>query len=487
MKLLKKIPFFLFLLVLFFCLHGWLQNYGFISFWEVLKPGLLILMAVLFATGICFLIIKNLLYASLIVFFISLWYLFFGAIHDWVKSIALLSAIKSYTVISVLLLLFTIAWIIFLNYKRTLHPKLALYLNVLLLVYCIVDFFLLTKASLSRPGSSMAQTVKFDTTKVTQKPDVYFLLFDGYPGFTSLKDSFNYENDSLQQYFTNNAFKVLPVFANYDLTYFSMSSMFNMQYVKKDFNNLQVRQHDFQKRGVEIDHGVIFPIFRSMGYSIENISIFRINDIDPLSDKNSFLLAHSILLTDKIFHKRLQRDVWLNKIFPFLGDDDFYQHDIDNKAAQELLLKSALKKRDRPGFVYAHFMMPHGPYYYDSLGNKNPFEKISHYTKWPDKELFVSYIKYINKQIIKMTDTIIRHNPEAIIIVMGDHGFRSYNSSQTFQPLRYDNLCAVRFPDNNYDPGSKPWSNVNLFRYVFNRQFAQNLPYLADSSIELRY
>lgn len=489
MKLLKKIPFFLFLLVLFFCLHGWLENYGFISISEVLFTGLFIFFGILLLTAMLFLFTKNFLHASLVTFFIGLWYLFFGALHDWIKSISFLSFFKRYPVIVITLLLFTLAWVIFLKFRKNLHSKLALYINLLLLIYCFLDVFLLIKIQFAKPEERVADVVKFDTAKVIKKPDIYFLLFDGYPGTTSLKDSFDFSNDSLQNYFTAHSFKALPVFANYDLTYFSMSSMFNLQYVKDDFDNLHLTQRDFQKRGVEINHAAIFPVFKSMGYAISNFSIFEIDNKTSFSKENSFLLAHSILLTDKILHNRLQRDIGdrLGRIIPFWKSSDFYQHDIDNKFAENELLRTAAQKKSSPQFVYAHFMMPHGPYYFDSLGNKNPFEKISHYSMWDDKALFISYLKYINKRMLSMVDTIINQNPGAIIIVMGDHGFRSFKSKQLYQPFRYDNLCMVRFPDNKHAAMKSKWSNVNLFRYIFNCGFAQGMPYLADSSVVLNY
>ncbi len=318
---------------------------------------------------------------------------------------------------------------------------------------------------------------------------MFYLLFDGYPGLKSLKDSFNYTNDSLQNYFRSNSFKILPVFSNYDLTYFSMSSIFNMQYIKNNFDTIQLTQRDFQKQGSEINRAAIFPLFKSMGYTIENLSIFEVDDKPPVSVANSFLLAHSLLLTDKILHKRLQRDIGdrLAKIIPFWKNNDFYQHVTDNKLAEERLLNIATKKAVMPQFVYAHFMMPHGPYYFDSAGKKNPYQKISHFNMWSNKELFISYIKYVNQKITQMVDSIVAHNPGAIIIVMGDHGFRSFISNEKIQELRYDNLCAVRFPDNRYPAFKDKWSNVNLFRYVLNCQFGQHIPYLADSCVILRY
>lgn len=488
MKLFKKIPFFLVLLAVFFCLHGSVENYGFIRFTEVLYPGLLIVAGILLLTGILFRFTRDLLHASLIAFFISLWYLFFGALHDWVKSTAALAFLKSYPVMVSVLLLFTLAWILFLKFKKNLHGRLAAYINILMLIYCLLDVFLLVKM-LAKPAEPVAHAVQFNAAAVTKKPDVYILVFDGYPGPASLKDSFNFTNDSLLQHLNTHSFKALPVFANYDLTYFCMASMFNMQYVKKDFDNLHISQRDFQKRGVEINRAAIFPIFKSMGYQVNNFSIFEIDDLPPVSDKNSFLLAHTILLTDKIFHKRLKRDVGdrLGRIIPFWKNSDFYQHDTDNKRSEELLIRDASEKKQSPRFVYAHFMMPHGPYYFDSLGHKNPYEKISNYTMWQDKPLFLSYVEYVNTRITNMVDSIIKYSPDAIIVLMGDHGFRSFNSKQLNQPLRFDNLCMARFPNGNYAAMKNKWSNVNLFPYLFNSQFGQNMPYLPDSSFTLRY
>ncbi|HEX2682747.1 MAG TPA: sulfatase-like hydrolase/transferase [Ferruginibacter sp.] len=488
MSILKKIPFFLFLLVIFFCLHGWLENFGFINFIEVIWPGLNIILAIIIGTGVVLIFTRDILFASLVAFFISLWYLFFGAIHDLVRSVPALSFIKSYPAILTTLVILTAAWVIFLKKKKNLHPRLALYLNVLLIIYCLVDVYSLIDKNSKRPAVK-PYAISFDSTKVKQKPDVYLLVFDEYPGFTSLKDSFGFGNDSFYKFLDQRSFKIMPVYSNYDLTYFSMSSILNMQYAAKDFNNLQLTQRDFQRRGVEINHASLYPIFKSMGYKITNLSIFDIDGEPAVSMENSFLLAHSILLTDKVLHNRLKRDLGdgLGKWIPFWKNHDFYQHDLDNKKTEDLLLKTEAFKKATPEFVYAHFMMPHGPFYYDSAGNKNPYEKISHYTTWTNKALFTGYLKYINQRIYNMVGTIISHDPNALIIVMGDHGYRGYNSQALYQASRYDNLCAIRLPDNHHLDMKPRWSTVNLFRYVFNCEFEQRIPYLGDSTVVLHF
>src|SRR4051812_9173995 len=115
MKQLKHTPWFLFLLVLFFVVHGAVENFGFIYFAEVIKIGLAILAAVLLFFLITKLIVKQWLPAALIVFFISAWLLFFGAIFDWVKTVRFLYFLHSYSIFVPLMLL---SWIIFIVFIR---------------------------------------------------------------------------------------------------------------------------------------------------------------------------------------------------------------------------------------------------------------------------------------------------------------------------------------------------------------------------------
>ena len=130
--------------------------------------------------------------------------------------------------------------------------------------------------------------------------------------------------------------------------------------------------------------------------------------------------------------------------------------------------------------------MPHGPYYYDSLGKENPYEKIKDYSTWGNKVLFVSYIKYTNRIIRSVLNDLVQHDPASIIILMSDHGYRDYADNRYYQPSRFDNICAIRFSGSIPAHLNDRRSNVNLFRYIFNAAFGQQLPYLADSSIALQ-
>ncbi len=482
MQLLKKIPFFLLLIAIFFCLHGSVENYGYLDPGEVMLVGLAIIacMLVLFLISLFF--TKNYVLASLASFFISLWYLFFGALHDWIKKTAFLSFLKSYAVIVPLLVVLTVLWIIFLKRNKQLHEKLFLYLNVLLLLYCIYDSYLLLNQT-----NKIVQVnkVAFDASGVSKKPDVYFLLFDEYAGYKSLKDSFSFANDSLYDFLRQNEFKELPTHSNYDYTPFSMSSILNMNYVDSNYDHRLLTQKDIQQRFGEIRNGQVFSIFRSMGYKLENYSIFDIKGHPALSGSNPLFPIHHYLLTDKIFHNRLIKDLgWWFVTGRFqvgwIKEKYLYKDDKYNKKAAEIVMRSASEKNDHPKFCYGHFFLPHGAYFRDSAGNYNSPEQMKDLF---NKPLYLSYLKYTNHIIKALVQHIMVNDPLAIVIVMSDHGFYNYTSPGDDDPYNYDNFCFARFPNKNYLPYKERWSTVNFFRYVFNCEFGQKMPYLRDSTI----
>jgi len=130
--------------------------------------------------------------------------------------------------------------------------------------------------------------------------------------------------------------------------------------------------------------------------------------------------------------------------------------------------------------------MPHPLVFYDSIGNYLPTAQTFDPQTYYNKPVVLSYIKYTNTKIKSLTDVICSTDSNAIVIVMSDHGYRGYsNHNSPVSPL-FDNICAVRFPDNNFAQFKDKWSNVNFFRYLFNSQFHQNIPYLKDSSIFLK-
>ena len=485
MNLLKKIPFFLLLLVLFFCLHGSVENYGYLNLSEVVQVGLVAMLCIALFFALTWLITKNYLFAALVTFFIALWYLFFGAIHDLIKSTYFLNFLHSYTIIIPALLVFNVLVIWLLKRSKRLHQKLALYLNVLFILFCISDLVLLISKKINYKEITAANPLPFNQSKVTQKPNVYFLLFDEYAGYKSLQDSFGFKNDSLYHFLQQQQFKELPTFANYDFTPFSISSILNMQYVPENYTKQSLTQPDIQNRFGEIRNAQVPAIFKLMGYKIENYSIFDFKNEPALSQTNGLFPIHAALLTNKIFHKRLLKDIgwWFvtgRFQIPFLKKYILYKGDAYNKLVAKKVIQTAATKFQQPVFCYGHFFLPHSQYFRDSTGAFNTPEKLSDLY---NKSLYLSYLKYTNTVIQNLVKNITATDSGAIIIIMSDHGFYDYLSAGEYDPLNFNNICFVKLPVATPDTANLPKSNVNFFRYLFNAGYGQSFPYLKDSTV----
>ena len=243
-------------------------------------------------------------------------------------------------------------------------------------------------------------------------------------------------------------------------------------------------QKDLQQRAKEIKNGAVFNIFTQLGYQVISYSVFDVLDKKSIGG-NSFILGHNRLLTDKIFHNRFIKDIgwkFLNGKFSIPAFQKLYFGEIKayNEKVEAGFTDALYHKNKSPQFVYAHFLIPHQPYFFDSVGREQNIANLENDSVLRNKSLFISYLKYANKKIAAFTDMIAANDSSAIIIIMSDHGFRDYNSTKDYEPYNFDNFCAIRYTGSKLPASATEMSNVNLFRYIFNEYFYQHLPYLEN-------
>jgi hypothetical protein len=482
--MLKKIPFFLPLLVVFFCLHGMAENYNFLHISDLLVAAVPVTIVMIFFYLFIYFFNRDFILSSFISFYFSVWYLFFGAFQDSLKYVSFFSFMAKYIFLVPFIFVTGFFFTKFIKRNKIKWSQYLYYLNLLLLIYISVDIVQLCVIQLQQKDTK--PSVQFDYNKVQNKPDVYFLLFDGYPGNKELKDSFGFDNTRFAEMLQAHEMKILPISSNYDITFYSMSSIFNMRYIN-DYNlTKEASDKDIGIRLGEIQKAAVFDIFEKMGYLLENNSVFDVKNLPSVSNGNKFLNGGGIFLTDKIFFNRVKKDLFMPffsnyaKGFKLFEDLSVYKTRKDNENMEMSLFKSLETKESKPVFSYTHLLMPHDPYYFDSLGNKIDFVKFN-YAEKRNVSDFISYLKYTNKVIEKMITSIKKLKPNSIIILMSDHGQRGLEQMEIKGQLRLNNICNVYFPNGNYNTPDTI-TNVNVFRYLFNNQYNQNFPFLKDSA-----
>ncbi|HEX7844802.1 MAG TPA: sulfatase-like hydrolase/transferase [Chitinophagaceae bacterium] len=476
-------PYFLFLLPLFFVLHVCTENPGLISF----RFGFFIFLEFsIIALLISFLfrfIVKDIRKAALIGFFIIAFDIFFGSFQDFLLKHFASNFFVRYIFILPATLVVIILLTIYLKRTKKNFYQACLFLNLLFIVLIAMDLVKLFSFSLEKkepPFTDISnQFIKCDTCS---KPDIYMIITDGYAGDTVLKSYFNYDNSAFKSSLQQRGFHVINnPRSNYNFTVYTIASMFSMDYIQNMDKHKMVTQQDIYLTRDIIKKNNFTEFLYSNGYTIENNSF-----MSPGGTENRIRLYYFPpkrgLFTSQTFVNRFTRNIGYH--FPFYSDL-YYRYikneEYNNRLMDSLTRKAAATKSEHPRFIFSHLIMPHHPYYYDSLGNRNPYVDSRRDVEDGKKD-YIQYLTYCNKRLLDLVDTIISSSQKPpIIILMSDHGYRRFYDKK-YNDFQFMTLNTVLFPNRNYSGFYDGMSNVNQLRVLLNSQFGQKLPLLKDST-----
>jgi hypothetical protein len=494
-KFFQNTPVFLFLLPAFFVLHGVNENFGYIN-----VPDSLLL--IITYTGACALVyfiflpvFRNYVKAAIMATYLMAFYCFFGAVHDFLKAHS--SFLYKYSILVPAFLVLGGLLIFYLRKKGGPFTKSSLFINTLFIIYLVVDgggiiWKLIFPAPNKLSVYSFVKDNPYALCTDCPKPDIYFLLFDEYASSLSLRQRFGYDNSDLDSFLTKNGFNVQTKSkSNYNFTPFSMSSTLNMSYLHGFFDPAACTADDYAYCNNLIKDDQVIKFLSFQGYDIANYSVFDLAG-NPSKVDQSFLPLKTKLITDRTLFSYLKRDIgWMLYTgkweIKWLTENTFFQQATNNERLIAGVEKESETHAKHPRFIYAHIYLPHPPFFYDRNGNlkdKSTIFRESVADKMP--QAYLDYLPYTNGKIKELI-TAIQHNSKdsAVIIFMGDHGFRD-KPTEPFPGSFFQNQNAVFFPDRDYHLLYDSITNVNMFRLVFDKLFKQNIPLLRDTSIFLQ-
>ncbi len=489
-KYLSRQPYFIFLLPLFYLLNTLNEYYPVLKAGNIFHPVslLIITITILLYILVSFITPKLTKYA-LLVLYLEIFYFFFGTIHFFFKeNISFLSHYKY-----LLPILAGIAILIFwLIRKSSRVPyRTFLYLNTVLLLLIALEtsrcFIKNGNYSRSELWSSQKQypAINSSTCDSCFKPDIYFIIFDGYSASRTLRDYWGFDNSDLDSFFHQEGFYYADRSrSNYNFTPYSIGSILNMDYHTSKPDHIDIRQ--FCKGISTIKGNRACEILQKNNYTIINQSYFSLLNEKPALDI-SYAASKKRLLFSQTLISKINNDIGWN--FPLLRSHTTIEEELalgkihfeQVKKAYRTLLETSAKKNQQPVFVYTHFLTPHDPYIYDSTGKPTP--DSTWYSAINSKERYLSSLKYTNMMIKNLVTHLKREgNRPRIIIIQSDHGFRDFQGKE-LQDLEFNNLNAIYFPDQDYDQLYDSISSVNTFPILFNKYFHTSIPLLKDSNI----
>lgn len=482
---LKKWPLYVLLLPVFFVLHGVRENFGFILPGDYLPLVLFYCSSATVIFGMVYLLYRQKIKTGILTFLILSVFFFYGFIQDFLNQH--FAFINRYIILVPLFFSLLVLISVVLKRCKSNLIKANFFFNCLLLIYTLYDLSAIIIKTISPPADKFsvypfAQNKGYKPCNDCPKPDIYFLIFDEYASSLNLKNNFDYDNSQLDNFLIGKQFHIQKnSSANYNFTPFSISSILNMSYIS-GISTDKISGDDYASCNKLIRENAVIKYLSSAGYDIINYSIFDIAG-NPSPVTQDFLPLKARLITDRTFWGRAKKDIDFNR-FPWLSESMEFKYKQNNNKLIGLVKKESSRQSNTPRFVYAHYNMPHPPYYFDKNGNETPKEKLGHQYD-ADKNLYLGNVAYCNLKIKELVNTILKNSQnKAVIVLMGDHGFR-YDKSMP-QHVFFQNQNAVYIPDNNYNFFYDNISGVNQFRVLINTLFKQDIPLLRDSTIFLR-
>lgn len=483
MRLFQKFPYFLFLLPVFFVVHGYQENYNFVPAGDALLLVGIYMLAALLLFGLAWLLFRNANRAALLALSLLSFNFFFGSVHDRMLQLFPDSFISRYGFMIAFPLCLMLALVLYLHRKKPALTRVSGFLGVLLVVLILLDTAMLgiKMARMHQKNELPAGMVKCPDCN---KPDIYLILADEYVGASELKDEFGFDNNPFLDSLAQRGFYNIPnTRSNYNFTPFSVASTLNMDYLPISSASMANRP-ELSLCYRTIRDNNLLHFLKAEGYGFYNYSIFDFEG-QPASLATQFLPSRTKLITGQTFVDRFNRDLRFNLVTRLHSRRELsritYGVLQNNEQHFEDTWKIAETVTTAPKFVYTHLHLPHYPYYYDSVGNAQPFEKLLEGNQ-VNKEMYRSYLQYGNRKYLELIDHILASSKKPpIIILMGDHGFRHF--TEPVDPVyQYLNQVSVLLPDREYQSFSDSLTNVNVFRVLLNGQFRQQLPMLRDTT-----
>lgn len=493
----RRLPLYPFLFILDVILTPLAYNLNRLDPSQVLRPLLILWLAVALGIALLFLLVKDWQYAGYLVFLIILFLLSFAylnrAVQDQLTNFGRVLD-QRFLLLSCAILLVILAikrvWL-----RLGGRTWLTGYLNLLIAVMLVVPVYELVSGIVREPVkvSSNPEDVPASFAGMlldcSNTPDIYYIVLDGYGRADPLAAVYGLDNQPFLDALTHKGFYVAgESYANYIQTVFSIPSGLNFDFIDPPGEGVNGQAYFSDL----IKHNAIMAALKDCGYQTVAIeSGFFFTD-HPEVD---VYLTHGIGTNE--FESLLLADSPVDVLATALNlEPSEYSYAAHRQRVLYSFEKlGTLPAMPGPKFVFAHIISPHPPFVFDKSGQST--EPHRRYTIWDGDdykgeldEYITSYpeqVQFVNQKVEQVIDKILAKSSQPpIIIIQGDHGPGSRldwdSPSKTCLWERTAILNAYYLPgggDKLLYPSISP---VNSFRVVLNTTFGANLPLLPDAT-----
>jgi hypothetical protein len=361
------------------------------------------------------------------------------------------------------------------------------FVTLLLVIFPLfqISSFLLRNALPNPQENTAAVQSDIPAQDLANAPDVYYIITDAYSRDDVMQSFYGFDNAPFLSELENLGFYVAECsLSNYPKTRLSLTSSLNMDYLEGLGITANDQGDEFWRR---IRNSTVRKTFEALGYTIVSLETgfywTEWPDADLYLSRaeggvnrlrlNGFetLLLQTTLVRAAI---DLQPQGIAAAAAP-LGDNEegggnpVEHYEITSFALDAL---SNLVEIEGPKFVFAHLLIPHGPFVFDELGNYTDDNTRS------SQEQYTDQVTYLNSRLTEAFTRIINESERPVVIVVqGDHGGPGTQLSHDRMKI----LNAYYAPEamGYLYPSISP---VNSFRLILDTYFGYDYQFVEDLS-----
>ena len=364
-------------------------------------------------------------------------------------------------------------------------PRVTYALNVVGVIFVAVGLFgAFRSGALPTAASELFASARTPIGQAAAgTPDIYLVLLDGYPRHDVIERVYDWDNGAFLDALTQRGFAIGTAnSSNYLITPYTLMSMWHMRHVPEipDMQPVLSGDRAFEPTVRQtVNRNEAFELLRARGYEVVVVAPpwedVAVREADVYIDNGGI----------NEFETSLVERTALDRVVRTVAPDVLFQQERDRVTfAFEQMDRLSASTAAGPRLVFVHVVAPHMPAVFGPNGEpvRTEYQQFFWVDSAPqrgitrDEFLALSrdQIQYISSAAVPAIDALVTNDPEAVVIVFGDHGsgagmdWEDVPGSDLGE--RFGNLFAVRTPGRTgvFDLDG---SLVNVFPALFESYF----------------
>jgi hypothetical protein len=340
----------------------------------------------------------------------------------------------------------------------------------------------------------LSRPLRVSTTPAVQrnspKRDIYLIVLDEHPNARVSRENLHFDNSAFDDSLRARGF-VIPrdVRSNYAQTILSVPSILNAAHVTQLAKDAGPKNTSYALPRYLVENNRVARFLKEQGYKyvLFPSQWWTPTRHSPMADVE-FNARPAFNFANEARRTELRIAVLNSTLLKYLPQDGLDTL-FDFRSMRGI---SEMPADSAPTFVFAHFLLPHIPYYLDASCRavERPILPSMEDTTRVQRDAFIAQMQCVDRTVLEVVTKLVRDSrPEPIILVVGDHGSRLGNPRFTEQPdkltahflqERFGALGAFYLPAGGDSALAGSVTLVNVMGHVLRYYFNVDLPPSSD-------